>query len=52
MSAANVWCGADDMERLRRDDPHGDDPHGRLVDVRSPAELPVRHIPGSCKMAA
>ena len=45
MSAASVPFGADDLERLRRDNPHV-----RVVDVRSPAEFSVRHIPGSCNI--
>jgi rhodanese-related sulfurtransferase len=45
MSAVSVPFGADDLERLRRDDPHT-----RVVDVRSPAEFSGRHIPGSCNV--
>lgn len=45
MSAASVPFGAEHLERLRLDNPHT-----RVVDVRSPAEFSVRHIPGSCNM--
>jgi rhodanese-related sulfurtransferase len=42
MSADTVLFGADDLDRLRRDHPHV-----RVIDVRSPSEFSVRHIPGS-----
>ena len=45
MPTVNVPFTADDLERLRRDEPRT-----RLVDVRTPAEFSVRHIPGSCSV--